>query len=139
MQVPGVIPCFIFQQVNPPTNYDVQRFGPWEPVNVLLVPEIPSKHKGAQEYKVVIMYVPTSQPLLHNWMGYRQPSTARIKAVCCGPSKANCCPIGARTVAPCAHSASCLLAGCIISADPTKYNSTHKEVNLMDPGTRLPT
>jgi hypothetical protein len=37
----------------------------------MLVPEIPSKHTAAKEYKVLIMYVPTSMPVQHNWMGYR--------------------------------------------------------------------
>ena len=88
------IPCYILRQENPPTNYDPSRFGPWEPVNVLMVPELPSKHKGARQYTVVIMYVPTPTPVvLHNWMGYRQNNTARIKAVCCGKSQGNSCPV----------------------------------------------
>ena len=138
MQAPVNIPCYIFQQLLPPTNYDPNRFGPWEPVNIMLVPEIPSKHKSDREYKVVIMYVPTSQPLVYSWMGYRQYDTARIKAVCCGPSTANGCPVGARTVAPCSHGAAVLLAGCCISNNPQLYKSTHKEVNIMDPGSGLP-
>ena len=69
--MPQRIPCYIFRQNNPPGNYDPLRFGQWEPVNVMLVPEIPSKHTAAKEYKVLIMYVPTSMPVQHNWMGYR--------------------------------------------------------------------
>ena len=103
------------------------------------MPEIPSKHKGDREYKVVIMYVPTSQPILrYNWMGFRQYQVARLKAVCCGPSNANCCPVGARTVAPCSHGAACLFAGCVLSNNPQMFKSTHKEVNMMDPGSGLP-
>ena len=99
--MPQNITCYIFRQQNPPTNWDPVRFGPWEPVNVLFAPEIPSKHTALKQYKVLLMYVPTSQPIVHNnWMGYRQYATARIKAICCGPSQANCCPVGARTAVP---------------------------------------
>ena len=138
-QVPQNVPCYIFRQHNPPIHYDPVRFGPWEPVNVLFVPEIPSKNRGDRQYKVVIMYVPTSQPiLLYNWMGYRQFETARIKAVCCGPSQANCCPVGSRTVAPCSHGVVCLFSGCCLPNNPQLFSTTHKTLNMMDPGSGLP-
>ena len=106
---------------------------------MLLVPEIPSKNKGDRENRVVIMYVPTSQPIVnHNWMGYRQYSTARLKAVCCGPSQANHCPVGARTAAPCSHGGASLYAGCCLANNPQLFKSTHKTVNMMDPGSGLP-
>ena len=137
--MPQDIPCYIFHQQNPPTNYDPIRFGDWEPSNLMLVPEIPSRHQSAVEYKVAILYVPTSQPLVHNsWMGYRTEGCARIKAVCCGPSKASGCPVGARTVAPCSHGTTVLLAGCILSNNPALYKSTHREVNMIDPGSGMP-
>ena len=139
IQVPQRIPCYIFQQDNPPANYDPVRFGPWEPVNVLLVPEIPSKHTGSKQYSVVVMYVPTSQPIVHhNWMGYRQYETARIKAVCCGRSQANSCPVGARTVSPCAHGGTTLFAGCCLANNPGLFKSTHSTLNMLDPGSGLP-
>ena len=137
--MPQNIPCYIFEQQNPPRNYDPVRFGPWECCQVLLVPEIPSKNRGSREYKVVVLYVPTSQPVVHpNWMGYRQPAATRIKAVCCGPSRANCCPVGARTVAPCSHGAATLFAGCCLSWNPQLFSTTHSTMNLMDPGSGLP-
>ena len=71
-------------------------------------------------------------------MGYRQASTARIKAVCCGPSRANACPVGARTVAPCAHGTSILFAGCCLSNNQNLFKSTHRAVNIVDPGSGLP-
>ena len=137
--MPQNIPCYIFTQQNPPTNWDPVRFGPWEPVNVLYAPEIPSKHTAAKEYRVCLMYVPTSQPIVfNNWMGYRQYSTARIKAICCGPSQANSCPVGARTAAPCAHGATVLFAGCCLPHNPQLFRSTHSTSNIMDPGSGLP-
>ena len=139
-QVPRNVPCYIFRQVNPPINYDPVRFGPWEPVNILLLPELPSKHTASKEYKIALMYVPTSLPIRgnNNWMGYRQYSAARIKMICCGPSTARCCPVGARTVSPCSHSATCLYIGCCLAADPNQYRSTHSTLNMLDPGSRLP-
>ena len=122
-----------------PGNYDPARFGPWESSRILLVPDIHSKHKSRTFYKVAIMYVPTTLPVQHNWMGYRQPqTTGRIKAVCCGPSLANYCPVGSRTVAPCAHGATILFAGCCVAANPLLYKSTHTTMNIMDPGRGLP-
>ena len=105
-----------------------------------MIPEIPSKHRSGREYKVVIMYVPTSTPVVqHNWMGYREPNTRRIKQVCCGPSQANFCPVGARTTAPCTHGAAMLFAGCCLAYNPQSFATTHSTVNIMDPGSGLPT
>ena len=84
------------------------------------------------------MYVPEGQPVVHNWMGYRQVEAARIKAVCCGPSRANNCPVGARTVAPCAHGGAVLYAGCVLANNPQLFRTTHKRVNMVDPGSGLP-
>ena len=131
--------CYIFRQQNPPTNWDPARFGQWQPCNVLLTPEIPSKHTASREYKVLLMYIPTSMPIVfHNWMGYRQYDANRIKAVCCGPSQANMCPVGARTVAPCSHGATILFAGCVLPHNPQQFRSTHSNVNIIDPGNGLP-
>ena len=137
--MPQNIPAYIFSQQDPPENYDPNRFGPWEPVDIMLIPEIPSKHVSGREYKVVIMYVPTSTPIVnYNWMGYRHVASSRIKAVCCGPSKNNMCPVGARTVAPCAHGTTALFYGCTLSAFPHLFKSTHSTVNIVDPGSKLP-
>ena len=57
---------------------------PWEPVNVLLVPNIPSRHKSGTRHSVVLAYTPG--PAAHNIMGRRFPIQARIKAVICDRS-----------------------------------------------------
>ena len=140
LQVPQYIPAYLTSQLNAPGNYDVGAYGQWQSANILMIPEIPSKNRGSREYKVVVCYIPTSTAVvLHNWMGYRQPAARRIKAVCCGPSQANCCPVGARTVAPCAHGAAILYAGCCLAYNPQSFASTHSTLNLMDPGSGLPT
>ena len=54
----------------------------------------------------------------------------------CGPSSASldCCPVGARTVGPCAHVAACLLVGSILPGNPAAYRPSHRTQNLLDPG-----
>ena len=105
----------------------------------MLVPEINRRNKGDKEYKVALMYVPTSSPqAVHNWMGYRFPNQQRIKAICCGPSKANGCPVGSRTVSPCAHGAFALFAGSCMAFNPLLFKTTHKSGNYLDPGFGLP-
>ena len=71
-------------------------------------------------------------------MIHRQYETMRIKAVCCGPSTANYCPVGARTVSPCAHGGAALFAGCVLPHQPHLFNSTHTTLNMVDPGSGLP-
>ena len=40
-----------------PINWDIGRFGPFEaPLNVLLIPKLPSAHKSAVNYSVCILY-----------------------------------------------------------------------------------
>ena len=62
----------------------------------------------------------------------------RIKAVCCGPSQANMCPVGARTVSPCSHGAASLFAGCVLAHNPGLFKTTHRDLNMLDPGSGLP-
>ena len=62
----------------------------------------------------------------------------RIKAVCCGPSTANYCPVGARTVSPCSHGAAALFGGCVLANNPGLFKTTHRNVNVIDPGSGLP-
>ena len=71
---------FCFDQ--PPINWDQNV--PWEPVNIMLVPNIPGRHKCDIRHKVMIAY--TTGPAAFNNMGYRFPSQARIKAMACDKS-----------------------------------------------------
>ena len=43
--MPVFIECHIFSQQNPPLGYDIQEFGPWEPINILIVHKIPGRHR----------------------------------------------------------------------------------------------
>ena len=110
------------EQTNQPGNYDPVRFGPWEgPLNVLLVPKLPSTHKSTTNYSVCILYKPANKP--SNLLGpnhpLRYPGTASyLQAVCCGPSKDQGCPVGARVVGPYAHSITPLFAGCVLQKFP---------------------
>ena len=71
-------------------------------------------------------------------MSCRHYEASRIKAICCGPSVANNCPVGARTVSPCAHGAAVLNAACVIANNPQHFRTTHKNANMVDPGSGLP-
>ena len=85
--LPRDIETYIFRQVHHPAGYDVARFGPWEPVNIMLVVGIPGRHSSQVKCNVVMAYVPISDgAVLYNRMNYREPILARIKAICCDKS-----------------------------------------------------
>ena len=89
--------------------------------------------------QVAIAYVPTDRLQQHgHWMGYRDPAVRRILMVCCGPSVAIACPVGARTVCPCAHGVFCLFAGCVAPTNPAAWHSTHGSSNYMVPWSEMP-
>ena len=71
-------------------------------------------------------------------MGYRDPAVRRILMVCCGPSAANACPVGARTICPCSHSVFCLMVGCVAPTHPAAWHSTHGSSNYTVPWSELP-
>ena len=108
-------------------------------MNVLLVDRLPSAHKSTKTYKVAILYRPTNLPSVYipnNWLGYPGES-GHIRFVCCGPSENGNCPVGSR-IEPCAHGATILKLGCVIPHDQNSFRSTHRDLNVVDPGNRLP-
>ena len=42
--LPATWPAYKFNQTVAPVNYDRNKYGPWEPLTVLLVPGIPSRY-----------------------------------------------------------------------------------------------
>ena len=153
----------MFEQTHQPGNWDAARYGAWEgPLNVLLVPKLPSAHRSGYQYSVCILYRPANQP--SNLLGpnhpLRYPGTAGyLRAVCCGPSKDRGCPVGARVVGPCAHGVTALFLGCVLPQFPViiiinhhsfiihwtlsilfqqQFRSTHQNTNIYDPGNGLP-
>ena len=157
--MPADIPAYVFEQTHQPGNWDAARYGAWEgPLNVLLVPKLPSAHKSGTQYSVCILYRPANQP--SNLLGpnhpLRYPGTAGyLRFLCCGPSKEIGCPVGARVVGPCAHGVTALYLGCVLPTFPViiiigrfhwtlailfqhEFNSTHRNTNIYDPGNGLP-
>ena len=134
--------AYIFEQVNQPGNWDPARYGPWEgPLNVLLVPKIPSAHKSGVTYAVCILYKPSNLPT--NLLDAQHPlgypgDAGYLRAVCCGPSRDTGCPIGARVVGPCAHGVTVIFSGCVLPQYPAEFKSTHRTTNIYDPGNGLP-
>ena len=105
------------------------------------MPEIPSRHESQVQRKAVIAYVPIRLgPTVTNWMGYRHAAQHRIKAIICDQAGvATACPAGARVVGPCVHGTMALMAGTYYSQQAVQatFTSTHKRVNLVDPGSKL--
>ena len=75
-----------------------------------------------------------------NRMAYRHLAQQRLKAVICDQAGvATACPAGARVVGPCVHATMALMAGTYFSQPAVQagFRSTHKRVNLVDPGSKL--
>ena len=121
IQLPANIPGFLFTQQQQPQHWNDAIYGPanW-PMNVLLMPAIPSANHSQKKYKILILYKPTNIPWVplgpNHWLGYPGPA-GHIHAVCCGPSRDTSCPVGARA-SPCAHGAAAILAGCVLPTNP---------------------
>ena len=106
-------------------------------MNVLLVEKLPSAHRSGKSYKVAILYRPTNLPCGPNdWLGYPGESS-HLRAICCGPSVNENCIAGAR-IEPCAHGATILKLGCVIPLHQNSFRTTHRDLNVVDPGNRLP-
>ena len=124
-----------------------------------------SRHQANIKHKVVLQYVPVSMALaqpIQNRMQYLDyttpaphqpcPEMVRIKVLCAilaasftlNDSQAICCdktgvrtacPVGSRTVGPCAHSCAVLMAGCYYAqGGAANFRSNHRAFNLLDPG-----
>ena len=132
--------AFTFSQDVEPPGWNPALYGHAEwPMTVLLVDRLPSAHRSQANYKVAILYRPTNLPsayIPNNWLGYPGES-GHIKAVCCGPSDDHGCIVGAR-IEPCAHGATALKLGCVIPLQQNSFRSTHRDLNIVDPGNRLP-
>ena len=138
-QLPADVEAFVFTQDVAPAGWDVAQYGQVQwPLSVLLVDKIPSAHSSTNNYKVAILYEPTNLAgTPNNRLGYPGES-GRIKAVCCGPSvDIKSCIVGSR-IEPCAHGATILKLGCVIPHHQNSFRSTHRDLNVVDPGNRLP-
>ena len=139
IKVPGYVEAFVFTQDVAPAGWDVAQYGQVQwPMRVLLVDKVPSAHSSTNNYKVAILYEPTNLPgTPNNRLGYPGES-GRIKAVCCGLSvDIKSCIVGSR-IEPCAHGATILKLGCVIPHHQNSFRSTHRDLNVVDPGNRLP-
>lgn len=137
---------YVFNQIQPPAMFYGTWHGnaaphqnmPWEPVRILIVPDILSRHQAGTKYCAVIAYVPMHLNVQHQTPGRTSANTHRIKMWACGPRTGNGCPIGTRTVSPCSHATTALYAGCVVAHNPAIHKTTHRRIAAMDPGTSLP-
>ena len=145
--MPAYIRCHTFRQHHAPLGYDVQEFGPWEPVTVLVCHDIPGRHRTVDQRTVAVAYVRSTDPApAFNRMLYRlRPEAAdphkivRIKAICCGRSVAGQCPAGARVTSPCSHGAMVIMAGCVLAHGMEPFNTSHRKRTLLEPQRGYPT
>ena len=138
------LPCSTFDQVQPPLGW----IGPWQPIRIMRISDIPSRFTNAGRHCVIIAYVPDhvpadpnqNLPALPGWhlqypgLGYCSQELQRIIMFCCGPRACvrHICPIGARTVVPCGHTLFCVYAAGLLSHDPGAFVTTHQRVNYID-------
>ena len=126
----------IYEQVNQPVGWDVNRFGPWFPRTVLCA-SLPGRHNN-NSYRILIEYLPTHDKngdpidLPNNFVnpfGFTQPGLERIVGYGCR----RYCKIGYRQAGICSHAASILIYLGVYSNDRTGFRTKHKLMNLADP------
>jgi hypothetical protein len=126
---------FTWDEVHPPggpPGWDARVFGPWEDGRMLLT-FIPSRMRSVPDRAVVLFYKPVNQPLpLVNPLGLRPVSLQGLLSYCCGPSRANSCPVGERLVGCCSHVATALSLTAVVPANPAVAISTHRGTRLVD-------
>ena len=115
-----------------PPGWDPNIFWPWENVRFLLT-FFPARMRTAPDRAVVLMYKPANQPLpMVNPLGLRPVSLQCLMGWCCGPSRADACPIGERLVGCCAHCAAALSFTAVVPGDPTAFSMTHRGYHVLD-------
>ena len=115
-----------------PPGWNPVLYWPWENVRFLLT-FLPARMRTSPDRAVIIMYKPSNQPLPQvNPLGLRPASLQRLICWCCGPSRADACPIGERLVGCCSHCATSLWFSAVIPTDPAAFNTTHRGTNLLD-------
>ena len=105
----------------------------------MLLSFIPARMRSVPDRAVVIMFNPVNhQQLLPNPMGFRPPNLHGLLSWCCGPSRADSCPLGERLACPCSHCATVLHLGLFLAGNPAFFETTHREVQLLDRGAPVP-
>ena len=126
---------YIWDEIHPPhgpPGWDPNLYWPWENVRLLLT-LVPARMRSVPDRAVVLMYKPVDQPPPSvNPLGLRPPSLQCLMCWCCGPAKANACPIGERLVGTCSHCATVISFASIVPADPTVITTTHRNTALLD-------
>ena len=112
-----------------PPGWDAVKYWPWCDCRILLS-FIPARMASVPDRAIVVMFrdnVPMPNP-----MGYRPASLHGILSYCCGPCKANACPLGERLVGMCSHAATVLYMGCVHPQNPGLFHTTHRDIRLID-------
>ena len=112
-----------------PPGWDANLYWPWVDCKMLLSFVSPRMRNSA-ERAVVLMY--QDNPPLVNPMGYRPANLHGILSYCCGPCKSTGCPVGERLAGICSHAATVMYAGCVLPHHPAMFQTTHRNVQLID-------
>ena len=133
-EIPNPV-AYIWDEIYPPhgpPGWDQNLYWPWENVRMILT-FFPPRMRTARERAVIHMYKTIDQPPPHaNPLGLRPASLQRLMSWCCGPARADACPVGERLVGCCVHCATSLWYSAVIPADPAAFKTSHKNINLID-------
>lgn len=116
-----------------PPGWDPVLYWPWQNCKILLS-FIPARMQRVPDRAIVVMYrenVPGNLPL-RNPLGFQPASLAGIFSYCCGPCRANGCPIGERLAGICSHGSTVLYVGCVLPQNLALFQSTHRSIQLID-------
>ena len=122
-----------------PPGWNAQEYGPWEPVSILTIPNIPSRyHSGTvNDHTAIIAYVPSNIPQVHPTRGYRSANLQKIKMLLCGPRKNGKCKSGARLSPPCVHNHTAVYLAGVLAYNPGAHRSTFRCLHTIDAGTNV--
>ena len=89
--------------------------------------------RSVPDRAVTLLYRPANQPQqFGNPLGLRPASLQGLLSYCCGPSRANACPVGERLAGCCSHVATVLGFAAVAPANPEIILSTHRGTRLVD-------
>ena len=105
---------------------------PWQPVRILVLPNLPSRYTARESHSVILAYVPDNWPLVSPALGFRTQANQRIQMFLCGPRQPGKCKVGARTVNGCAHVATAVHICGVLAHDPTMFRTRWRNINYLD-------
>ena len=102
-------------------------------IMTILLTFIPSHMRSVPDRAVTLFCKPVNMPPAPvNPLGLRPVSLQGLLSYCCGPSRANACPVGEWLVGCCSHVATALSLTAVVPTNPAVILSTHRGARLVD-------